>query len=165
MAGQPEIGGPGTARRDTLSGVTERADAGWTVVEADDPQALVAASHLFDGPVPADGAAAFLAKPGHLALLALDADGTAVGFVTGVETCHPDKGTEMFVYELGVDEAARRRGVARALLDRLAAIARERGCYALWTGTEDDNVAALATYRSWGAELDDSTVSITLPLR
>jgi hypothetical protein len=30
-----------------------------------------------------------------------------VGMVTGVETTHPDKGTEMFLYELAVDETAR----------------------------------------------------------
>jgi ribosomal protein S18 acetylase RimI-like enzyme len=133
-------------------------------VAEEDATALVAASHLFDSPVSAEGAAAFLRRPGHIALLALDDAGTPVGFVTGVETCHPDKGVEMFAYELGVDESARRRGVARALLDRLAEIARARGCYALWTATEGDNVAALATYRSIGAELDDTTVSVTLPL-
>jgi aminoglycoside 3-N-acetyltransferase I len=136
----------------------------WTVVEvsAGDAGALVAASHLFDAPVTPEGAARFLARQGHVALLAVDDAGSAIGFVTGVETCHPDKGVEMFLYELGVDEAARRQGVARSLLDRLTAVARERGCYALWTATEDDNEAALATYRSLGAELDTTTVMVTL---
>ena len=43
-----------------------------------------------------------------------------VGMISGVETTHPDKGTEMFLYELGVDEDARRRGVATALVNALA---------------------------------------------
>jgi ribosomal protein S18 acetylase RimI-like enzyme len=33
----------------------------------------------------------------------------------------------------------------------LAGIARERGCYGIWDGTEPDNDAALATYRKSGA--------------
>ena len=41
-----------------------------------------------------------------------------MGFVSGVEVTHPDKGTEMFLYELAVDEPFRRRGIGRALVER-----------------------------------------------
>ena len=77
----------------------------------------------------------------------------AVGFVSGVEVTHPDKGTEMFLYELAVDEPFRRRGIGRALVERLAALAREAGCYGMWVITDDDNAAARATYEGsgWGA--------------
>jgi ribosomal protein S18 acetylase RimI-like enzyme len=71
--------------------------------------------------------------------------------ISGVEMTHPDKGTEMFVYELGVAPEARLRGVGTALVEALAAVARERGCYGMWVGTEPDNEAALATYRRGGA--------------
>ena len=47
--------------------------------------------------------------------------------------------------------AARRRGVATALVRALATIARERGCYGMWVGTESDNEAGQATYRRAGA--------------
>jgi len=70
-----------------------------------------------------------------------------------VETTHPDKGTEMFLYELGVAERARGRGVGRALVTSLAELARERGCYGMWTATEPDNVAAQRTYASTGARI------------
>jgi ribosomal protein S18 acetylase RimI-like enzyme len=33
----------------------------------------------------------------------------------------------------------------------LADLARERGCYGMWVGTEPDNEAAQATYRRAGA--------------
>jgi ribosomal protein S18 acetylase RimI-like enzyme len=56
----------------------------------------------------------------------------------------------MFLYELAVDEPTRRRGIGQALVEALAVLARERGCYGMFVLTEDDNVAALATYRSAG---------------
>src|ERR1700687_5474794 len=92
---------------------------------------------LFDHPVKTAAAARFLASEGHHILVAYDGD-TAAGFVTGVEMTHPDKGTEMFLYELGVDEKSRRRGYGRELVRALAEIARERGCYGMWVLTDDD---------------------------
>jgi ribosomal protein S18 acetylase RimI-like enzyme len=119
------------------------------LVRGEEP-AVAAAEHLFDGPVDPAAAARFLAEPGHHLLVAYDTD-RPVGFVSGVELTHPDKGTEMFLYELAVDEPARRRGIGRALVEALAALARERGCYGMFVLTDDDNVAGLATYRSAGA--------------
>jgi len=67
-----------------------------------------------------------------------------------VETTHPDKGTQMFLYELAVEPAWRRRGVGRALVAGLADRARSRGCYGMWVLTDDDNAAALRTYAAGG---------------
>jgi ribosomal protein S18 acetylase RimI-like enzyme len=63
---------------------------------------------------------------------------------------HPDKGTEMFLYELGVDESARGRGVGTALVAALADRARTAGCYGMWVLTDQDNVAAVRTYEAAG---------------
>ncbi|MEV1043636.1 GNAT family N-acetyltransferase [Streptomyces sp. NPDC049916] len=114
---------------------------------------LRAAAHLFDAPPRAEWAAGFLAADGHLMLIAY-VDGVPAGFVTGVEMLHPDKGSEMCLYELGVDERFRRRGIGGALTRALVDVARERGCYDVWVGVEPDNDAALATYRSAGAVPD-----------
>ena len=111
-----------------------------------DAAAVTAAAELFDEPPQEAATARFLGSPDHHLLLAYD-DDRPVGMVSGVETTHPDKGTEMFLYELGVAEDARRRGVATALVNALAALARERGCYGMWVGVDTDNAAALATYR------------------
>jgi GNAT superfamily N-acetyltransferase len=73
---------------------------------------------------------------------------------------HPDKGTEMFVYELGVDERHQRQGIGRALLEGLAEVARRRGCYGMWTLTDEANAGALATYRAAGA--DEETAHVML---
>jgi aminoglycoside 3-N-acetyltransferase I len=120
------------------------------IERAENAAAVAAAADLFDTP-PQDAATArFLSSPDHHLLLAYDG-GRPVGMISGVETTHPDKGTEMFLYELGVDEDARRQGVATALVNALAALARERGCYGMWVGVDTDNAAALATYRRAGA--------------
>ncbi|WP_354637771.1 GNAT family N-acetyltransferase [Kitasatospora camelliae] len=107
------------------------------------------AGHLFDEPPRPEATGRFLAEAGHHLLVAYQ-DGTPAGMVTGVETTHPDKGTEMFLYELGVDEAFRGCGVGSALVAALAELARERGCYGMWVVTDHDNAAALATYRRAG---------------
>ncbi|TXL89137.1 GNAT family N-acetyltransferase [Streptomyces sp. IB2014 016-6] len=111
---------------------------------------LVAGRHLYDSPARPEWAERFLAAPGHLMLIAY-VEGAPVGFVSGIEMLHPDKGVEMFLYELSVGEPYRRRGIGRALTEALAEIARERGCYDMWVGVDTDNDPALATYRAAGA--------------
>ena len=114
-----------------------------------DDDAVVAAQHLFDGPARPEATARFLGEPGSHLLVAYE-DGAPAGFVSGVEVTHPDKGTEMFLYELAVDEAFRRRGHARALIEALDARARERGCAGMFVFVDDDNEAGRAAYRSAG---------------
>src|SRR4051812_26195727 len=104
-----------------------------------DAAAVFAAADLFDQPPLMSATERFLAEPGHHLLLAYDEGGRGVGMISGVEMTHPDKGTEMFIYELGVAPAARRHGVGTRLLAELAAIARSNGCYGMWVGTEADN--------------------------
>jgi ribosomal protein S18 acetylase RimI-like enzyme len=124
------------------------------VVEA---AAVTAGADLFDTPPQDAPTAHFLASPGHHLLFAYDnapsGEGAEViGMVSGVETTHPDKGTEMFLYELGVAPAAQRNGVGTALVQALAALAEERGCYGMWVAIDPDNVAARQTYRRAGAQ-------------
>jgi GNAT superfamily N-acetyltransferase len=112
---------------------------------------LQSAAHLMDGPVDVAAATRFLTEPGHHLLLAYEsAGGDPVGFVSGVETTHPDKGTEMFLYELAVDEPHRGHGIGTALVNALDRLARTRGCYGMWVLTDFDNLAAVATYRAAG---------------
>ena len=132
-----------------------------TIERVDDPLLVEAASHLFDGPARPDATQRFLSERGHHILLALDDDRRPVGMVTGVESTHPDKGTEMFLYELAVDEGSQRQGVGTALVRALAELAREKGCYGMWVLTDDDNTAALATYTAAGADEQSRHVMLT----
>jgi ribosomal protein S18 acetylase RimI-like enzyme len=121
-----------------------------------DAAAVQAGAELFDGPPLPGPTARFLDSPTHHLLFAYDGDERVVGMVSGVETTHPDKGTEMFLYELGVVPGARRQGVATALVQALERLARERGCYGMWVGVDHDNAAALATYRRAGARQEET---------
>jgi ribosomal protein S18 acetylase RimI-like enzyme len=112
--------------------------------------AVMAASPLFDGPATARVSQRFLDSEGHYLLVAYES-GRPVGFVSGVEMTHPDKGTEMFLYELAVDDEFRRRGIGTALVEALREIAADHECYGMWVMTEDDNTAAVGTYRKAGA--------------
>jgi ribosomal protein S18 acetylase RimI-like enzyme len=77
---------------------------------------------------------------------------------------HPDKGTEMFLYELAVAAESRREGVGSALVTALRDFARERGCYDMWVLTDADNSAALATYAASGAGQPSAHVMLTWEL-
>ena len=127
-------------------------------LEPEDRELVLAAGHLFDGPPTPGWTDDVLRREGHHLIFAFD-DGAPVGFVTCVEMAHPDKGVEVFLYELGVDDAARGRGIGRRLVQAALDLARDRGGYGAWTITEDDNEAALATYHSAGATADPTSVT------
>ena len=122
-----------------------------------DDRALVhRAAALFDEPLRDEWIERFVRSGDHHLLLALEA-GEPVGMVSGVELTHPDKGVEMFLYELSVLEHARRRGIGTALVEALVALARDRGCRGMWVLTDDDNAAGLGTYRKAGATIEEPT--------
>ena len=125
---------------------------------------VIAASALFDDPVRPEAAVRFLDELGHHLLVATDDHGQPVGMVSGVELTHPDKGTEMFLYELGVDSASRGQGIGRALVEALVEVARARGCYGMWVLTDEENRAAMATYRAAGGVDPTITTMITWTL-
>ncbi|HEY5195681.1 MAG TPA: hypothetical protein VIJ51_01500, partial [Solirubrobacteraceae bacterium] len=62
-----------------------------------DEAAVLDARELFDDEPDVDATRRFLADPRHHLLVAYDPAGAPVGFVSGVEMIHPDKGTEMFL--------------------------------------------------------------------
>ena len=129
-------------------------------MQTGDDAVVIAAAELFDGPPTPEATALFLSRDGHHLLMALDDETDserAVGFVSGIEMTHPDKGTEMFLYELAVAEDARNRGVGRSLVAALADIARGRGCYGMWVLTDDDNPAAVKAYEAAGGRQEPLT--------
>ena len=122
------------------------------VLDLDDLALLCdAGADVFDHPVQPGLAREFLAADGHILVAAIAAGGI-VGFASGTVIRHPDKRPQLFVNEVGVADAYRRRGVARDVLDRLRLIAKARGCDQMWVVTDLGNVGARALYASVGAD-------------
>jgi ribosomal protein S18 acetylase RimI-like enzyme len=120
------------------------------VEEASSSEAILAASALFDDQPDPAATAAFLADERHHLLIGY-IDGAPAGFVSAIELLHPDKPRpEMFVYELGVADAHRGRGVATALMKRVVELCDDRQCGEMFVLTDEANVAAQATYRRAG---------------
>jgi ribosomal protein S18 acetylase RimI-like enzyme len=135
-------------------------------LEAGDEGAVAAAGALFDDAPRPEATRRFLREPSHHLLLAVDDDGgDAVGFVSGVEITHPDKGTEMLLYELAVEPGSRRRGIGRLLVEALAELAERAGCYDMFVLVDDDNAPALATYASAGGRAASRPVMVEWELR
>jgi GNAT superfamily N-acetyltransferase len=114
----------------------------------------------------ADIEAALLAMPpGPAFLLALDGDGAIVA-VAAYSVLYPSLGhgvTRMlFLKELHVAAAVRRKGVAKALMAALARTARQLGCTRMGWNTGRDNAAARALYDGLGAERAEHLISYRL---
>jgi GNAT superfamily N-acetyltransferase len=74
-----------------------------------------------------------------------------VGFASAVHYVHPDKpAPELWINEVGVASSQLRRGIARAILQRLLEHARDLGCTEAWVLTDRANQAAMALYQSAG---------------
>jgi ribosomal protein S18 acetylase RimI-like enzyme len=91
--------------------------------------------------------AAFLGDPRHIMYLAVD-NKVVVGMASAVEYFHPDKSPQLWINEVGVALSHRKRGIGRKLVQALVACAKDRGCVYAWLGTNTDNVAAQACFRS-----------------
>jgi aminoglycoside 6'-N-acetyltransferase I len=104
---------------------------------------------VFDREVDPRLADAFLRDLRHH-LVAAIADNRIVGFVSALDYWHPDKPRELWINEVGVTSAWRRRGVGTRLLQKMLEHARALGCREAWVLTEHDNAAALALYSKVG---------------
>ena len=99
--------------------------------------------------------------PGQLryfeALIAEDGDLPA-GFALFHPVYSTWRGRAMHLEDLFVRPAFRGRGIGRALLEKVAAVALERGCVILYWHVLDWNSPAIDFYKTLGAEpLDDWT--------
>ena len=114
----------------------------------------------YDGPGDPE---ALLADPHTLMLVAFDGD-LPVGFALAHELPrrHGDR-AKLFVYEVDVAESHRRRGIASALLARLAELARERAIRVGFVLTDPGNGPANALYRSAGGATEAVTVQWEFP--
>ena len=116
----------------------------------------------FDATVQPETAARYLADERHH-LVAAYSDGEPAGVATATEILRPDKPPELFLNELVVLPAFRRRGVGGSLVAEVKRLASDRGCEAIWVLTEEDNEGGKATYEhAGGRRVEGTTVMFVI---
>ncbi len=102
---------------------------------------------VFDHAIMPDMAKAYLARDDYFIVVALDGK-KVIGMASGFTYFHPDKREEFFVNEAGVHDDYLRRGIGKRLMAALFECGKKAGCTYCWLGTETNNEAANALYRS-----------------
>lgn len=78
---------------------------------------------------------------------------TLVGGLTAYELAkYKREDTEIFLYEIGVEESHRRKGIGRELINFLRQICIEKGILEMFVATEMDNDSAKALYEKMDGE-------------
>ncbi len=123
------------------------------------PEDVEAAAHLFENPLHPHAVRRVLGDSSHHLILAWDGE-RPVGMVVVIEMTYPDRGTEMFLYDMRVADDHQGQGIGHAMLDRLEALAVDTLCETVWvvTGTGERNAGARATFLSRGATEDRERV-------
>src|SRR6267143_7208199 len=89
-------------------------------------------------------------------------DGQAIGYALFFGFYSSCKGSGIFLEDLFVQEAFRRRGIGRALLRQVARIARQEDSYGIRWEVLDWNESAIKFYKSFGGEVFDECKQVLL---
>ena len=95
-----------------------------------------------------------LARDTFVALAALQAGAVIGALAAYVLPKFEQARSELYIYDLAVDAAHRRQGVATALIERLRALAAERGVYVIFVQADHGDDAAIALYTKLGLRED-----------
>jgi len=68
------------------------------------------------------------------------------------------KTTEMFLYEIEVEESYRQKGIGKALIEYLKQMCDSKGIVEMFVGTSKDNLAARKLYSTTGGKADEDSV-------
>lgn len=98
--------------------------------------------------------AELLGNPMFVAISASDG-GRVVGGLAGYLLPKFEKArSELYIYDLAVDEAFRRRGVATRLIEAVRVVARDRGAWVVYVQADPEDEPAVALYSKLGNRED-----------
>ena len=98
--------------------------------------------------------AGLLGSPGFIALVAVDGGEVVGGLAAYVLPKFEQARTEIYVYDLAVDEPHRRRGVATGLIHKLQAVAADRGAWVIYVQADPEDTPAVTLYSKLGVRED-----------
>ena len=109
----------------------------------------------YGGAPPDDAYLAALLAKAHVAVLVAQADDQVVGGLVAYELEKAERARrEFYIYDLAVEAAHRRRGIATALIDHLRGLARERGAWVIYVQADHGDEPAVALYTGLGRRED-----------
>jgi ribosomal protein S18 acetylase RimI-like enzyme len=124
-------------------------------LEPGDEETLLALEAAYERLIPGGGD---VLRDERAHVLAAFRDGRPVGYALVYVLPRIDDRRMAFVYDVGVEEAFRRQGVGRELMDAAQQVMREARAYKMFVLTDEDNEAAMALYAAAGAERDSPQV-------
>lgn len=102
-----------------------------------------------------------LASPTFIAVAAFAGSRVIGGAAAYVLPKFEQARAELYLYDLAVEQAHRRRGVATALIEKLRALAPTRGAYVMFVQADYGDDAAVALYTKLGVREDVMHFDIT----
>jgi ribosomal protein S18 acetylase RimI-like enzyme len=115
---------------------------------------LVSTVRKFKGrEISTEHAQSFLADPRHFVIVA-EIGGEPVGFLLAYRLERIDRpSAKMFIYEIEVEEAHRRKGIGTSLIGAILEIVRRDGLMNAFVLTNHTNEGAVAFYKSTGGQI------------
>jgi aminoglycoside 3-N-acetyltransferase I len=110
-----------------------------------------------------DYLARLLAKDAFIAIAALDRDEVVGGLAAYVLDKFEQDRREVYIYDLGVLETHRRRGIATGLIEALRLIAASIDAYVIFVQADLEDGPAIALYRSLGRQETAHHFDINVP--
>lgn len=99
-----------------------------------------------------------LARNDFHVIVALE-HGRLIGGLTAYEmNMFKRETTEMFLYEIEVEESYRQKSIGKALIEYLKQICVSKGIVEMFVGTSKDNLAARKLYATTGGKADEDSV-------
>jgi len=95
-----------------------------------------------------------LSSDHFIALAAVDGDEVVGGLAAYVLPKFEQARSEIYIYDLAVDERYRRRGIATALIRELGRIGAERGAWVMFVQADHGDEPAIQLYSSLGRRED-----------
>ena len=94
----------------------------------------------------------FLSKLQNIVLVAQDGDEMIGGLVAYVLEKFERERSEVYIYDLAVAAAHRRKGIARGLINELKKVAKEKKAYVIYVQADYGDDPAIALYESMGVK-------------
>lgn len=118
----------------------------------------------YGGAPPSEGYVRDVLARDHVIVLVASKDGAVVGGLVAYELPKLEQArSEIYLYDLAVSSACRRRGVATRLIEHLGRIARARGAWVVFVQADHGDGPAIALYEKLGAREEVIHFDLRLP--